>query len=59
MYIYIMRTCTYTHKIIKLKTYTHPTLTLSLSVSRSVSHSIIPSLYMISLSMSVYSSPLS
>ena len=37
MYIYIMRTCTYTHKIIKLKTYTHPTLTLSLSLSRSVS----------------------
>ena len=59
MYIYIMRTCTYTHKIIKLKTYTHPTLTLSLSLSRSVSHSIIPSLYMISLSTSVYSPPLS
>ena len=46
-----MRTCTYTHKIIKLKTYTHPTLTLSL-------YSIIPSLYMITLSTSVYS-PLS
>ena len=59
MYIYIMRTCTYTHKIIKLKTYTHPTLTLSLSLSRSVSHSIIPSLYMICLSTSVYSPPLS
>ena len=55
MYIYIMRTCTYTHKIIKLKTYTHPTLTLSLSLSRSVSHSIIPSLYMISLSLCVFS----
>ena len=58
MYIYIMRTCTYTRKIIKLKTYTHPTLTLSLSLSRSVSHSIIPSLYMITLSTSVYSPPL-
>ena len=54
-----MRTCTYTHKIIKLKTYTHPRLTLSLSLSRSVSHSIIPSLYMITLSTSVYSPTLS
>ena len=54
-----MRTCTYTHKIIKLKTYTHPTLTLSLTLSRYVSHSIIPSLYMITLSTSVYSPPFS
>ena len=59
MYIYIMRTCTYTHKIIKLKTYTHPTLTLSISLTiyLALYHSI--PLYDYSLSTSVYSPPLS
>ena len=40
MYIYIMRTCTYTHKIIKLKTYTHPTVTLSLYLSHDLSRTL-------------------
>ena len=55
MYIYIMRTCTYTHKIIKLKTYTHPTLTLSLSLTICLAlyHSI--PLYDYSLNVCVFS----
>ena len=55
MYIYIMRTCTYTHKIIKLKTYTHPTLTLSISlmICLALYHSI--PLYDYSLNVCVFS----
>ena len=55
MYIYIMRTCTYTHKIIKLKTYTHPILTLSISLTICLAlyHSI--PLYNYSLNVCVFS----
>ena len=55
MCIYIMHTCTYTHKIIKLKTYTHPTLTLSISLTICLAlyHSI--PLYDNSLNVCVFS----